>query len=368
MNKATLLAISCGLGLATGACTKSKPVTLGEETLVDRSRPAPREGMIPMRQAQPVQLDRQLRQELENLILDTLDARWHSSVTPFRFGLYEDDRKHLVVFVVYDYSPLDAWEGRMDDDAHARELERIDAQIVQCEDALDKLGQAATDEQYNACVTQAYPEQLRPFVSEGSGSFCTELRMARFELGLLSAIDAKALPAVREVHDVLLRSPVCEVMDVSELAQGDYDADGFVELAFTVEANLYRENNSAKESLQAQLGFVLDASRGMIQWGEVISGERRFSVGRYRLVSPGKTPDKDPKRPSEIELERFALNAKSPSDSLFCYDELFDQLKSPSAWSEALELPKGCVATSTKARYRYARALDRWELVSKKLP
>lgn len=368
MNKAISLALWCGLGLAAGACTKSKPVTLGEATLVDRSRPAPREGMIPMRQAQPAQLDRQLRQELENLILDALDARWHSSVTPFRIGLYEDDRKHLVAFVVYDYSPLDAWEGRMDDDAHTRELERIDAQIMQCEDALDKLGQAATDEQYNACVTQAYPEQLRPFVSEGSGRFCTELRMARFELGLLSALDSKALPAVREVHDVLLRSPVCEVMDVSQLAQDDYDADGFVELSFTVEANLYREHSLAKEALSAQLGFVLDASRGMIQWSEVISGERRFTVGRYRLVSPSKAPDKGPKRPSEIELERFALNAKSPGDTLFCYDELFDQLKTPTAWSVELELPKGCVATSTKARYRYVRALDRWELISKPRP
>lgn len=365
MTKATLLAMSCGLSLGLGACTTSKPAALGDAALVDRSRPAPREGMIPMREAQPVQLDRQARQEIENLILDALDARWHSSVTPFRFGLYEDDRKHLVAFVVYDYSPLDAWEGRMSDDVHSQELERIDAQIAQCEDALSKQGQAATNEQYDACVTQAYPQELRPFVSEGSGRFCTELRMARFELGPMSAQGDKS-STMREVHDVLLRSPVCEVMTVSELAQGDYDADGFVELSFTVEANMYRERpHSDEEALQAQFAFVFDASRGALQWSEILSGERRFTAGRYRLVSPGKSSDKGPKRAAEIELERFALNADSPGDSLICYEELFDQLKKSSAWIKELQLPGGCVAVSTKSRYRYTRALDRWELVSK---
>lgn len=366
MRTRVLCLISLTTVLICGCTTTRKAAP----PLIDRKQPIPTEGSLPIRSVTEAELNAQQLQQVEDAIFDQLDQRWNTAVKDFTLELYEDDRKHLSAFVIYDYSPLSAWEGGMSDAEHDAELDRIDAQIEACEERLNARQPPASEEEYQDCVRQAYPASMHPYLSELTGMYCTELRLARYDLGPIEELRREAPFKLREVHDLSLGAPLCEINQVLNFQVADLDRDGLLELSFNVEANLPdAARNVRRDHEYAQIGFVVDASRGKLQWQETITPPHSEQLGRYRFIAEQPKATDATSSPKEIEVERYTLTAPREHTITACRDELIEQLNQDAEqarWPE-LKPPEGCSfaqAKGVKQRYRYARSLDKWERVN----
>ena len=370
--------------LATLSCTSPTPP---QERLINPQRVVSREGFAPLRKAQPVGLSPEQLNALKRRLLDALERRHQTTINPHQLALFRDERAHTVAFLLYDLSPLEAWEAAQGDS-----IAQLDAQLDACEQGLSGTTHAS-DADYRRCLQEAYPSTLHPYLSEISGAFCVELRLARFDLSAaLGELDdgssprrlplrprrpAHATPpappqealepvhqaALRQVHDLTLHDVACDLSGSSPLLALDATADGLIELAFHVEMNAPARHAGQVDPDLGLSGFLVDASSGQLQWSERF-GSPLGSLGHFRLV-PGLSSTQP--QPYALEIERLTLRTRSRTELSDCQGELVAQImdrlldQEATAWeSQPLEPPQGCRVDAKRERLAFHANTQRW--------